>query len=97
MLRATNFLINPRLGLEAIDRRDEQSVHAARKQPPEAGFLAFGLVVGVREQHVVAEFVGAFLDGEHDARVNRVRVDGMMRPNSFVVFVRNPCALESGT
>ena len=68
-----NFLINPRLGLEAINGRDEQSVHAARQQAAQAGVLAFGLVVGVAEEQVVAELVGALLDGEHDARVNGIR------------------------
>ena len=65
-------LINPRLGFITINRRDEKPVHAAGKQALDAPFLAFGKVVGVREQDGVAEFVGAFLDGINQARENRI-------------------------
>ena len=67
-----NLLINPRLGLKAIDGRDEQAVHPAREHPAQAGILAFRLVQGVGEEQIVAEFVGAFLNGINNSRVNRV-------------------------
>jgi hypothetical protein len=71
-----NFLVNPRLGFQAIGRRDEQPVHAARQHPAQAVVLAFRLIVGVGQQQIIAELVRLFLDGEDDAGIDRIRGRG---------------------
>ena len=71
-LACKQFLIDAGLRVHAIYRRDEQTVHAARQEPPDAGFLAFRQVLGVGEQEVVAQFVRPLFEGEKHPRENRV-------------------------
>ena len=71
-LAREQFLINARLRVHAINRRDEQTVHAARQEPADAIFLAFGQILRVGEQEVVAQLVRPLFEREKHTRKNRV-------------------------
>ena len=62
----------------------------------QADFLALGFVVGVRQQDVVAQFVGALLDGKDDARVNLVGGGGDDQAEEFGGFGAQPLGAGVG-
>ena len=77
------FAVNTGFTFHPINRCDQNSVHAARKQAAQAGFLPLNQVLGVHQQHVITEFTGAFLDGQHGARENRICGGGNHEADQF--------------
>src|SRR5579864_6219337 len=69
-LASQQLLIYPGFAANPIDRRDKQAIDAPGKEPANASLLALGKIQGVRQDDIIAQVVGALLNGEDNPREN---------------------------